>query len=344
VLLRSAFLFVSFLSANSLLAQQQAPVPPPQTARQALIEMMMGGEPAVMKHLTVEVQQLLNKTGKGSYALGMFDSIKSQAGSDLQVFETGPVLFSISQPGAQEKFEVRVENDDLNGDEDAIELSVHTFRDGHEQKSGDLNAFLSHITVSMKRQENVWRLNKIGAALEFPLGDPDFLKQTLLKGLDHQSANVGVVAGTGRSAKTENPEIDFPPEQIVMLLALAERNYAQQHADLGFTCSISELAEAASNFGLDKQLTTGSYKGLKVSLAGCEGKPAGSFQIVAEPVVQGKGAKAYCTDATQNLRVAEDGRGSTCLTSGKIHQESLEGDGMSSIGVDLHVDPAKTKK
>ncbi|MBZ5506757.1 MAG: hypothetical protein LAO78_14975 [Acidobacteriia bacterium] len=345
MLLRSAFLLITLCAGNILLAQQQAPAPPPQTARQALIEMVTGGQQAVMKHLTVEVQQLLNKAGsKSSYALAMFDSIKSQAGPDLQVFETGPVLFSINQPREHEKFEVRVENDDLSGDEDAVELSLHALRDGHEQQSDDFGAFLSHIVVNMKRQESIWRLNKIGIGLEFPLGDPAFLEKTLIKGLGHQSTGVGLVAGTNVGSKPEPAEVDIPPSQLVTLLAFAESTFAQQHVDAGFTCSLPDLSEAAKDFGLDQQLSTGIYKGYKLSLTGCEGKPAGSFQIVAEPVVQGKGAMAFCTDATHNVRIADDGRGATCLTSGKSYQQMLELDGMSSYGVDVHVDSTKIKK
>ena len=39
-----AVLFLSALSSSSLFAQQQAPAPPPQTPRQALIEMITGGQ------------------------------------------------------------------------------------------------------------------------------------------------------------------------------------------------------------------------------------------------------------------------------------------------------------
>ena len=56
--LRAAVLF-SVLSFSSLFAQQQAPAPPIQSARQALTEMLTGGQKAVAKHLTVEVSGLV---------------------------------------------------------------------------------------------------------------------------------------------------------------------------------------------------------------------------------------------------------------------------------------------
>ena len=49
------------LSATTILsAQPQVPAAPLQTAREALIEMLTGGEKALMKHLTVEAQDFLN--------------------------------------------------------------------------------------------------------------------------------------------------------------------------------------------------------------------------------------------------------------------------------------------
>jgi hypothetical protein len=102
---------------------------------------------------------------------------------------------------------------------------------------------------------------------------------------------------------------------------------------------LSELAEFAKDFGMDQQISSGSYMGYKVNLSGCEGKPAGSFQIIAEPLSQGRGEKAVCVDATQNVRVADNGQGSSCLAFGKIDS----GDGISGVGLDVHVHPDKPK-
>ena len=63
-------------------------------------------------------------------------------------------------------------------------------------------------------------------------------------------------------------------------------------------------------------------KGYKFSLSGCQGKPAETFHVVAEPVSLAGGAKAYCTDATRNVRTSDDGSGSTCLMAGKLSRPS----------------------
>jgi hypothetical protein len=107
------------------------------------------------------------------------------------------------------------------------------------------------------------------------------------------------------------------------MLGIAESLFARQHAETGFTCSLTDLAETGKNLGIDPQVSAGIYKGYRISVSGCQGKPAGSFQISLEPV-SGGGGKAYCIDATQNVRVSDDGRGATCLTSGKLeNQESI---------------------
>ena len=125
---------------------------------------------------------------------------------------------------------------------------------------------------------------------------------------------------------------ELAPDQLVMMISWAERSFARQHPDIGFTCSLPDLSEGDRN-GLDQQISTGSYKGYKITLSGCQGKPAGSFQVAVEPIA-GKGGKAYCIDATQNIRVADDGRASTCLTSGRVERPGLSE--MDVVGIDVH--------
>lgn len=54
-----ALLLSAALFLPTLLFAQPKPAAPLQTAREALIEMITGGEKAIDKHLTVEVQELL---------------------------------------------------------------------------------------------------------------------------------------------------------------------------------------------------------------------------------------------------------------------------------------------
>ena len=331
--LRTAVLF-AFISLSALFAQQQqAPARPMQTARQTLIEMLTGGQKAVAKHLTVEVQQLLAKPGGESAALlGPIGSLQSEF-RQAQAYETGPVLLLINQPATHSKMEVRIENDDLSGDEDTMELTLHVIRESNDQPFEDWEAFFNHLSVNMKKQSGVWRLNKIGVALEFPIGDPEFLKKTVLKQYEQAETKTAVAVGDRVEFKNEAPERTVSPDELVLWGAMIEYNFAQKHPDVGFTCSLSDLTETAQAMGIEQRLSGGISQGYKLSLSGCQGRPAGSFQIVAVPIAQGNGGKAYCTDATRNVRVSDDGRGSTCLTFGRMPARSEVNDESGVYGV-----------
>jgi hypothetical protein len=307
-------LLLAALSCSSLFAQQQASAPPPQTPRQALIEMITGGQQGALKHLTVEMQKSLAEDGKNSSAqdLAMFDQIKS-ASSDFQVFETGQVLLAANEPKNNEKFEVHVDSDDLSGDTDNLDISFHEFKDGIEQDV-PYAAMLSRFTVGLKRQDNVWRLNDISINIKVPLGDPKKLEKfgSGMPGMGMIGGKIGGVSG----GKANAPR-DLPPKEAIMMVSFAESTFASLHPEIGFTCSLSDLAEL-NHFNLDARIFSGEpYRGYKFALSGCQGKPSGSFHLVAEPVSPAAGAKAYCTDATHNIRASDDGRGVTCLVSGK---------------------------
>jgi hypothetical protein len=88
---------------------------------------------------------------------------------------------------------------------------------------------------------------------------------------------------------------------------------------------------------LDPRIFSGEpYHGYKFSLSGCQDKPSGSFHLVAEPVSPTGKAKAFCTDATNNVRSSDDGLGSSCLASGKQAAFATEEE---SVGFDtgIHV-------
>ena len=66
-------------------------------------------------------------------------------------------------------------------------------------------------------QAGIWRLNKIGVGLEFPLGDAEFLQKTFLKGMDHASG-VGLAASADaeQNANTEKPEQIFHRSNLLL--------------------------------------------------------------------------------------------------------------------------------
>src|SRR5579864_2302622 len=133
------------LTGLSSLAQSPGPAPKPETARQALIEMITKGGDSLRKHLTLEVQDLLKSSNKNP---AMFDSFKPEPG--METFEAGDVLLAYGDPKGV-RYEVRIENDDLAGDEDTLLLSVHALRGGEEQDE-PWGLMSSHFSVQMKQQ------------------------------------------------------------------------------------------------------------------------------------------------------------------------------------------------
>jgi hypothetical protein len=327
--LRTATVLLAFSASPLLSAQTQAPAPPPQTPRQALIEIITGGEQGAMKHLTVEMHKSLQGEGKNnsSAQLAAFDQIKA-ASSEFQVFETGQVLLSANDSKSHEKFEVHVDSDDLNGDTDNIDISFHQFRDGTETDV-PYATLLSRFTIGMKQQQNVWRLNELSINIKVPLGDPKLLE----KFGNGMPAMTGGKIGTSTS-KPEKPR-DLNPKQATEMLGMAQLTFARIHPDIGFTCTLADLAKP-NPFNLDPHIFSGEpYHGYKFTLSGCQDKPSGSFRLIAEPVLPANRAKAYCTDATNNVRSSDDGLGSSCLSSGKLAAFGAEEE---SVGWDpIHI-------
>jgi hypothetical protein len=301
--------------------------------------MINGGQQGAMKHLTVEMQKSLEKDGKNSSVqdLAVFDQIKA-ASSEFQVFESGQVLLAASDPKSHEKFEVHVDSDDLSGDTDNIDISFHQFRDGAETDV-PYAAMLSRFTVGMKKQENVWRLNELSINIKVPLGDPK-----LLENFGNGAPGMfGAKVAMGSTGKEEKPK-DMAPREAIMMVAFAESTFARSHPETGFTCTLADLAKS-NPLNLDLRIFSGEpYRGYKFSLSGCQDKPSGSFHLIAEPVAPTTGAKAYCTDATHNIRSSDDGRGSSCLTLGKVDRaQQHSDDGIEPVGFDVHVHPDKSK-
>jgi hypothetical protein len=304
---------LAVLASSALCAQPQAQAPPPQTPRQALIEMISGGQEGAMKHLTVEMQKSLQGDGKNNAAaqLAAFDQIKA-ASSDFQVFETGQALLSANDPKSHEKFEVHVDSDDLSGDTDNMDISFHQFRDGVEQDI-PYTAMLSRFTIGMKRQANIWRLNEISVNIKVPVGDPKLLE----KFGNGVPGMVGAKIGGSADGKPEKPR-DMMPKEAIQMLGMTESMFARTHPEIGFTCTLADLAKP-NMLNLDPRIFSGEpYHGYKFSLSGCQDKPSGSFHLVAEPVAPAAAGKAYCTDATNNVRSSADGLGSSCIASGKV--------------------------
>ncbi len=301
--------FVFLFSSTSYLAAQNPP--PPQTARQALIEMFFGTTPNHMeKHLPDETRKVFKKfnAGNGASALDQFSMFASmaKASGKLQTFDTGPTLIQVEDPRDGSKAEISVEADNLGGDEDEIELSLHLSKSGQEQ----LLPFVPRFTFVMRTDSDVWRLNEISVTVRVPLTDPTFLKNVE----DH--------------ARRQNEEVTI---WAIRSIGQAEKTYQGDHN--AFACSLAALnADSKQNVSkpvnLDPELARGKKNGYVFAITGCDGT---HYKIAAEPAVSGSGDRAFCADESGVVRASADGKATTCLAHGEPADAAT---GATAIGFD----------
>jgi len=282
-----------------LLAQS---TPPPQTARQALIEMFFGSTPNHLeKHLPdvtlKSFQKLDSGDGRGILAqLSMLSAQAKAGGVNLQTFDTGPALVTVDDKDkTADHVEISVERDDLAGDEDQIELALHVTRNGKEEALPLPLPVIPRFTFSMKTQAEVWRLTEIALTVRAPLADPDFLKNIE----DRQRA--------------QNEQMTF---WSLRTIVQAEAAFAKANGK--YSCTLSALARKGPDgqtFLLDSDLASGKRGGYVYAISNCE---ASHYKLVAEPAVPDSGQKSFCSDESGTIRGASDGKGTTCITNGEV--------------------------
>lgn len=296
--------------------------PPPQTARQALIEMFFGTAPNHLeKHLPDTTRNVFKKmSGAGGMTMldefSAFANMAKSGGPKFETFDSGPTLLRAEEPAQNEKIEISVESDNLSGDADQIEIALHMTKEGTEETL----PFIPHFTFVMKTEADVWRLNEIIAEVRVPLADPDFLKNI-----------------EQRNGKQNEQGV----QMALHVITGAESSY---HAAKGtYACSLSGLmAKGQGNnsgsvalngpFG---DLATGKHAGYVYVISGCDGS---QYKVVAEPETNNSGQRAFCSDESGTVRAASDGRAVTCLSSGEaVAEESMEGQratGLAAAAID----------
>ena len=293
---------------------------PPQTARQALLEMFFSKTTGTFaKHLPAATLDALGKSGAMAnlqqYSL-LASQIQTQ-GQNLQTFETGSVLLSAEDPKTGQKVEVTVENDAVRGDQDDIELSFLTYKNGQMQRT----PFMPRMTFSMKQEAHIWKLNEISVTIRLPLADPDLLKAITDGMKAHQSANLSV---TSQSQPVTSPAgSDAQVLAAMRTILTAEITYATTYPRTGFTCTLSDL----DGFGggepnehqamlINSGLASGKRYGFVFSLSGCTGTPAASFHLSAAPNANTLGRKTFCADQSGVIRSSGSTDPASCFANG----------------------------
>src|SRR5271169_4770836 len=314
----AGLLVLSALAAAPAFTQPSDTPNRPQTARQALMEMFFSKTPGTFaKHLPAATLGALENSGAVA-TLQQYSALAGQfqtKGKTFETFETGPVMLAAEDPQSGQRFEMTVENDSLQGDEDDIEVSFQSYKEKQLQRT----PFMPRTTFVMKMEADVWKLNEIRVTIRLPLADPDFLK-SITEGM---KAKAAASAATPMQPQIQTSTTTFGADASVLTamrtILTAETTYAVTYPAVGYTCTLSDL----DGFGggepnqhqamlIASGLASGKKYGYVFALSGCAGIPATGFHLVATPAPAGYGGsgfgrRAFCSDQSGAIRSSADG-------------------------------------
>jgi type IV pilus assembly protein PilA len=100
----------------------------------------------------------------------------------------------------------------------------------------------------------------------------------------------------------------------IRVLGAAEAGYAASHPDAGYTCALSDLADAGL---IDSRLASGETRGYVFELSGCgpsaEGGANVKYRVVAYPLTRNTtGTRAFCADESGVVNTDEKGSPQDC--------------------------------
>ncbi|MGC1452200.1 MAG: hypothetical protein WA830_19385 [Candidatus Sulfotelmatobacter sp.] len=290
-------LLVTAACSISLPAQTSTP-PPPQSARQALIEMFMGKDSEdFAKHLPEDARRALihkGETPDTSVVLRISNLGRQMVaqGQSIETFDAGPTLL-LSEQKDHDKIEVVVERDSLLGEDDEIELSIHLSKDGQPESL----PVVPRLIFTLQQEKEIWRLTEVTVAAHVPLTDPDYL----------------------RSLRKEQDEADESTAQSrLRIIAGAETAHAARHPDSGYTCTLSNLFPPPPEGEYGPAFADEESNGYRFTLTGCDGNPASKYRITAVPVDADAGLKTFCADESGALKSVTGGKSSTCFSRGQV--------------------------
>ncbi len=296
------------LGSVMLSAQVAAPAPdpasPPQSARQALVEMFTGkGESDFAKHLPEAARQSLIHKGETAETstvlkIATLGRQMTSQGESMKTFDVGPNILVTEQNSGIDRVEVAVEHDSLIGEDDEIELSVHVYKNGQPESL----PIIPQLIFTLRQEKEIWRLTEVTVAAHVPLTDPDYLR-----GLRKEQDETNEAAAQNR-ART---------------IALAETGYAAKHPESGYTCTLSSLFAATPT--LEGERDRNYYdpgqgneesSGYRFVLTGCDGSPVTKYRLTATPVDSESTGKTFCADETGAVK-STTGKTGNCFTHGQ---------------------------
>ncbi len=296
-----------------------------QTARQALLEMFFSKTPGTfVQHLPAVTRTALEKSGAMA-GLQSYSVLLSQAqsqGQNYQTYETGPVLFSGTDPKTGQKADITILSDAGRGDQEEIAVSFQIYKNGQAERT----PYMPQLTFSMKQESQIWKLNEISITIHVPLADPDLLKALTEKMKPPVAVATNSEGGpslTRSSMTMQSNTSDVQVIEAMRTILAAETTYTHTYANVGYTCTLSNL----DGFGggepnehqamlINSGLASGKKFGYVFTLTGCNAAPAASFRLNAVPAGEAYGRKAYCADPSGVVRSSDDGNAANCQAHG----------------------------
>lgn len=292
------------LFVASLSAQISAPEAPPQSARQALIEMFMSKSPdAFKKHLPESAKHALIRQGEGDTSIALkFAGLSSELnkqGEHVETFDVGPNLLVSETPDGHDRIEVAIEHDSLMGEADEIELSVHVYKDGQEKTL----PVIPRLIFTMQKEKDVWRLAEATVAGHIPLTDPDYLAEI---------------------RKEQDEANESAAQARISIIAQTESSFAKDHRDRGFTCTLTDLfppnsGQAGSTF-YDFGFANEEFSGYRIQLSGCNGSPVSRYRLTAVPIDPDSEMKTFCANESGTIKWLRASKSAECLSRGEAVQ------------------------
>jgi hypothetical protein len=321
-----------FLGILALTVTAWAQTAKPQTPREALIEMIASPTPGTFEpHLLNETRaklKALGQSAKQQFAFpAMVISSQAQSGTNLKWNATGPVLVAFDTPKTGGRMEVRVDRDEIKRDHNEMELSFHAIKDGHEDKM----SVIPHLLVQMKSEQSVWKLNEVGFSIAVKLDAAliDSIQKQMENAATQMKASTSITtrdpfsASTGTMVISQASAVFRTPNGSesaaiagVKNVVAAEKTFKASNPQVGYTCSLGDLGSGpAAQAQVTDAAWGNSVKGqYRYSLSGCRGEVISTFKVVAVPLNAREGLRAFCADESGELRFADDGHGSTCLS------------------------------
>jgi hypothetical protein len=300
---------ITLLAVSVVTSAQAQQTPPPQTARQAVLEILSGKSPdAVQRHIPENTLAIFNKTDSGIEPMltSQITNIRTELyrpGNHVETFDAGPLLLTAegTEGTHQIRYEVVVDRDDLSGDEDQMELSLRNYRDGIVQRL----MVVPGLILDLKEEKDIWRLNQLTVTIHVPLSDPDYVQN---------------IADEMRKTRQRMAEY----QALASLQSAKAAEVLYQKKSSVYTCDLSALGK-----GWDTNTEMGGKPSYVFKITNCSST---SFNVVAEPAKDSPARRALCVDETGKTRFSDDGKGSTCISSGRSVDELNADDGGRIVG------------